>query len=275
MSVDSILVRTVIVRRHVQGGVGAGGFCRLGQLDRVHGIVRAAAGDHRHPAPRHLNCDLDHPAMFVVGEGRALPGGAARDQSVGPLVDLPFDQVSECRFIDSACRKWSHKRWYRPEKHETFPSLELAGAFSVREFEVRCSAADKDSYGIMSSMRSVGILGTFFLSTMAAASMQQAPSVSLAPAAAQASSQAAVYDINYALSDWRRLRASSGYSFADYARFVNSNPGWPGESGIRRSAERAMRAGENANTVLAFFRSTEPQTGNAWARLAEANLAMG
>jgi len=36
-----------------------------------------------------------------------------------------------------------------------------------------------------------------------------------------------------------------------------------------------MRAGENANTVLAFFRSTEPQTGNGWARLAEANLAVG
>jgi len=127
----------------------------------------------------------------------------------------------------------------------------------------------------MSSMRSAGILGTFFLSTMAAASMQQAPSAPLAPVAVQASSQAAVYDINYALSDWRRLRASSGYSFADYARFVNANPGWPGESGIRRSAERAMRAGENANTVLAFFRSTEPQTGNGWARLAEANLAVG
>ena len=127
----------------------------------------------------------------------------------------------------------------------------------------------------MSSMRSAGILGTFFLSTMAAASMRQAPSAPLAPVAVQASSQAAVYDINYALSDWRRLRASSGYSFADYARFVNANPGWPGESGIRRSAERAMRAGENANTVLAFFRSTEPQTGNGWARLAEANLAVG
>src|SRR4051812_13469466 len=123
----------------------------------------------------------------------------------------------------------------------------------------------------MSSMRIAGIIGSLFLSTMAAASMQQAQTVTrVVP---QAASQAAVYDINYALADWRRLRASSGYSFADYARFVNSNPGWPGESAIRRSAEKAMRPGENANAVLAFYRSSEPLSGNGWARLADAYAA--
>src|SRR4029453_5486770 len=106
----------------------------------------------------------------------------------------------------------------------------------------------------MSSMRSVGIFGTVLLSTMAAASMQQASSTTPASAAAiQANGQAAVYDINYALADWRRLRASGGYAFADYARFVNANPGWPNETTIRRSAEKAMRPGENAVTVLAFY----------------------
>jgi soluble lytic murein transglycosylase len=128
---------------------------------------------------------------------------------------------------------------------------------------------------MMSSMRSVGILGSLFLSTMAAASMQQAPAPAATAAAAQPNSQAAVYDINYAIADWRRLRASEGYTFADYARFVNANPGWPSESGIRRSAEKAMRPGENASTVFAFFRSTEPQSGNGWARLAEADLTLG
>jgi soluble lytic murein transglycosylase len=124
----------------------------------------------------------------------------------------------------------------------------------------------------MSSMRSVGIFSSLFLSTMAAASMQQPPA--RAPAV-QATSQAALYDINYALADWRRLKASDGYSFGDYARFINANPGWPNEVSIRRSAEKAMRPGENANTVLAFYRSDEPQSGNGWARLAEANLTLG
>ena len=81
--------------------------------------------------------------------------------------------------------------------------------------------------------------------------------------------------VSYAIGDWRRLRQSSGYAFADYARFLNANPGWPGEAGLRKSAEKAMRPGENANTVLAFFRSDEPTTGNGWARLADANLALG
>jgi soluble lytic murein transglycosylase len=105
--------------------------------------------------------------------------------------------------------------------------------------------------------------------------MQQVPQRSVDPLAPQASNQSAAYDINYALADWRRLKASDGYTFADYARFVNANPGWPSENTIRRSAEKAMRPGENANTVLAFFRATEPQSGNGWARLADANLALG
>jgi soluble lytic murein transglycosylase len=124
-------------------------------------------------------------------------------------------------------------------------------------------------------MRSVGIFGSLLLSTMAAASVQQITPAPSTPASIQATSQAAVYDINYALADWRRLHASDGYSFADYARFVNANPGWPGEAGIRRSAEKAMRPGEAAVTVLAFYRSTEPQSGNGWARLAEAYAATG
>jgi soluble lytic murein transglycosylase len=125
----------------------------------------------------------------------------------------------------------------------------------------------------MSSMRSVGIIIPLLLSTMAVASMQQTSSTPASTAASvQATSQAAVTEINYALADWRRLRASQGYAFADYARFLNANPGWPSESTMRRSAERQMRPGENANVVLAFFRTEEPRTGTGWARLAEANL---
>ena len=125
-------------------------------------------------------------------------------------------------------------------------------------------------------MRSVGIIIPLVLSTVAVAAVQQSQkSASPMAASVQAGSQAAAYEINYALADWRRLRASEGYAFADYARFLNANPGWPSESSLRRSAEKQMRPGENANTVLAFFRTDEPRTGNGWARLAEANLSSG
>jgi len=82
-------------------------------------------------------------------------------------------------------------------------------------------------------------------------------------------------DVGYALNDWRRLRQSSGYSFADYARFLIANPGWPDDSKMRRWAEKAMRPGENATTVIAFFAIDKPKTGNGFARLADALAASG
>lgn len=109
------------------------------------------------------------------------------------------------------------------------------------------------------------------LLALAATGSAQAPwQPSARPAYAPANS-----DIDWALADWRRLRQSDGYSFADYARFLIANPGWPGEATMRKNAEKAMRPGENAGTVLAFFGTTQPTTGNGYARLADAQLASG
>jgi len=81
------------------------------------------------------------------------------------------------------------------------------------------------------------------------------------------------YSVSSAIGDWRRLRQSNGYSFADYARFLTYNPDWPEESKLRLWAEKAMRPGENPATVLAFFANKPPTTGNGFARLAEAYIA--
>lgn len=81
--------------------------------------------------------------------------------------------------------------------------------------------------------------------------------------------------VTWAIADWRRLRASAGYSFADYARFILANPDWPGETTMRRNAERAMRPGEDPRTVVAFFQADKPVTANGYARLAESLTAQG
>ena len=44
---------------------------------------------------------------------------------------------------------------------------------------------------------------------------------------------------------------------------------------MRRWAEKAMVAGENPVTVVSFFRTETPKTGNGWARLAESYSATG
>jgi soluble lytic murein transglycosylase len=85
----------------------------------------------------------------------------------------------------------------------------------------------------------------------------------------------AVQSVSSAIGDWRRLRQSNGYSFADYARFLIANPDWPEKSRMRGWAEKAMQPGENAATVLAFFAKDPPTTATGFARLADAYAATG
>ncbi|HEX6218788.1 MAG TPA: lytic transglycosylase domain-containing protein, partial [Sphingomicrobium sp.] len=101
----------------------------------------------------------------------------------------------------------------------------------------------------------------------------------LTPVPAQAPLRAPAYapstDVSYAVADWRRLRQGGNFSFGDYARFLIYNPGWPGETAMRRAAEKAMRPGESPATVIAFFRDSKPVSGNGYARLVDALAASG
>ncbi len=81
--------------------------------------------------------------------------------------------------------------------------------------------------------------------------------------------------VGNSLNDWRTLRTSSNYPFATYARFLIANPDWPDEVKMRTWAEAAMRPGENAATVIAFFATEKPTSGKGWARLADAYAASG
>ena len=124
---------------------------------------------------------------------------------------------------------------------------------------------------MMSSMRRIGVFIPLFLATSASGAVQQfTPTVPYSRPVIQPAYSA---DVGYALNDWRRLRQSDGYAFADYARFVTAYPGWPGESGLRKAAEKQMRPGENPQTVIAFYRDEKPKSGNGWARLAESYAA--
>jgi soluble lytic murein transglycosylase len=120
----------------------------------------------------------------------------------------------------------------------------------------------------MSSMWRVAVIVPVMLATVATSSAQYA-----APVAAPYGYAAA--NVGSSLNDWRRLRQSSGYSFADYARFLIPNRDWPDEAKMRSWAEKAMQPGENPNTVLAFFTGDKPTTGNGWARLADSLAASG
>ena len=123
----------------------------------------------------------------------------------------------------------------------------------------------------MSSMRRAAYFVPLLLASTAGSSSAQ--TYTPAPVAAPVYSQAS--DVSYAVNDWRRLRQGGNFAFADYARFLIYNPGWPGEASMRRAAEKAMRPGENPATVIAYFRDKQPVSGNGYARLADAYLASG
>ena len=121
----------------------------------------------------------------------------------------------------------------------------------------------------MSSMRWVARLLPVLVLGVGPASAQVPAATYSAPA------QATTNDVSYSIAQWRRLRQGGNLSFADYASFLIYNPDWPGESSMRAAAEKAMRPGENAATVLAFYRSEKPKSGTGWIRYAEALSSAG
>jgi soluble lytic murein transglycosylase len=122
----------------------------------------------------------------------------------------------------------------------------------------------------MSSMWRAALFIPLLLAAATTSSAQRT-----APAASYPPGSTYVPAVAPAIDQWRTLRQSSNYRFADYASFLIANPGWPGEDTMRRWAERAMQPGENAGTVIAFFATDEPRTGKGWARLADAYAASG
>ena len=102
MGVQALLGRLVVIGRDHEDAVGADLLGVLAQADRLGGGIGAGAGDHRHAAGSRLDHQLDHALVLGVGQGRRLAGGADRDQTVGPLLDVPLDQRAERRLVDPA-----------------------------------------------------------------------------------------------------------------------------------------------------------------------------
>ena len=113
---------------------------------------------------------------------------------------------------------------------------------------------------------------------LAAAAVQSAPAT-----AAAAQAQAAVPPppaigsrVSTGLARWNSLRQSDNLPFSSYASFLTSYRGWPGETAMRKTAERAIDPNRmNAAEVVSYFRVMPPLTGVGQARYAFALHATG
>ena len=102
-----------------------------------------------------------------------------------------------------------------------------------------------------------------------------APQQAAPPVPAQQNFMAAP-NVNQALAQWNSLRQSSRNPFSAYATFLTTYRGWPGETALRRDAERAIDpATTPPGTVVAYFRIHPPLTPTGHARHAFALQAMG
>ena len=79
-----------------------------------------------------------------------------------------------------------------------------------------------------------------------------------------------------ALSQWRSLRQSDGLPFSSYASFLTRHRGWPGETAMRKTAERAIDPNTTRpSEVTSYFRIQPALTATGHARHAFALMAEG
>ena len=79
-----------------------------------------------------------------------------------------------------------------------------------------------------------------------------------------------------AIAQWNALRQSDNNSFSSYSAFLTRYRGWPGEAGLRRSAERRLSTETvSPNEVIRFFTVLPPTTPGGAANHALALQAAG
>ena len=82
--------------------------------------------------------------------------------------------------------------------------------------------------------------------------------------------------LSSAVAQWNAIRQSDALPFSSYAEFLIAHPGWPNETALRKSAERALLPDSaSPNTVIAFFTRYPPLTPGSSLRLAEAYATLG
>ena len=82
--------------------------------------------------------------------------------------------------------------------------------------------------------------------------------------------------VSSALARWNSLRQSDNLPFSSYASFLTSYRGWPGETAMRKTAERAINPDSmSPGEVTAYFRARPALTPVGHARHAFALLASG
>jgi hypothetical protein len=125
VAVEHSLIRAVVVRSDDKGGIRAqaGGPSR--RADRGDGVVRAGAGDDRHPSAGGMFRDGfdgggDDAVALLDRECRRLAGRPARNEAVDSGEDLPAHEPAQRPVVERAVRREGrHQRGQRAAESRT------------------------------------------------------------------------------------------------------------------------------------------------------------
>ena len=123
--------------------------------------------------------------------------------------------------------------------------------------------------GVSAAAVAAGSVGTLAVRRPAPAPTVKATPVTAAVQTAPSSAIAS------SVARWHSLRQSDSHPFSAYAAFLVTHPGWPGETAMRRSAERQAAQGANPGEAIRFFERHPPLTAAGHAALAFALQASG
>ena len=94
MGVDALLAGSVVIGRHHQRGICARILGTTEVLGSDAGVVRSGAGDDGYAALRLIDAHPNDREMLLGGQRCRFAGGAAGNERVRPLRDLPFDEIA-------------------------------------------------------------------------------------------------------------------------------------------------------------------------------------
>jgi soluble lytic murein transglycosylase len=155
------------------------------------------------------------------------------------------------------------------------------------------SVPDKEGAVILSSMQrkalflslfgasagavaAVGTMGPSHVAAILPATVQGAFTPAPPPAPPPAPSYSIDPSLASALAEWNSLRQSDNYPFSSYASFLLRHRGWPGETAMRKTAEKAINPDTSpASQVVSFFQAFPPLTNIGQAKLAYALFTTG
>jgi soluble lytic murein transglycosylase len=141
------------------------------------------------------------------------------------------------------------------------------------------NAPNRFGYPNLSSRSRRLFTGLTLLASTAAIAATVAPEPAPAPAVQSPAPGAPAWRsdvLQGVIGEWRRLQQSDSLPFQDYAAFLIAHPGWPGESAMRRAAERRIDPNSyDRGLVVTFFTRFPPLTAAGQTRNAEALAATG